>query len=78
MPTAHITGGYLTTTFIRRKAPTDVTYTVESSDDLVTWTTATMETVGTSLDASTEQVTIRDIVPTSGQTKRFIRVRVTK
>jgi hypothetical protein len=37
-----------------------------------------METNVTPIDAETEQVTIRDNLPTTGQSKRFIRVRVTK
>ena len=71
-------GGYLSTTFIRRKPPTDLIYTVQVSADLASWATATTETAVTSLDATTEFVTIRDNVLSDGQTKRFIRVRVTQ
>ena len=74
----NVQGGYLTTTFVRRKPPTDLTYTVQVSADLVTWATATTETAITSLDATTELVTIRDNVLSGGQTKRFSRVRVTQ
>ena len=78
LPTSSVQGGYLTTTFVRRKPPTDLLYAVQVSADLATWATATTETAVTSLDATTELVTIRDNVPSGGQTKRFIRVRVTQ
>lgn len=76
LPTAQLTGGYLTTTFIRRKAPTDLAYTIEVSANLTSWSTATTVTNTTSIDTATELITIRDNVPSSGETKRFIRVRV--
>ena len=79
LPTAQITGGYLTLTYTRRKAPTDVTYTVEVSSNLATWNsgaTYTTETSVTPLDASTERVTVRDNILASAG-RRFIHVVVT-
>ena len=78
MPTAQVTGGYLTMTFIRRKAPTDATYTVEVSGDLAAWNSGasfTTQTSVTSIDTSTERVTVRDNILPTGQ-RRFIRVKV--
>ncbi len=66
-------------TYLRRKASTSpgVTYTVEFSDDLVTWAVngSATESV-TSLDATFERVTVTDSV--AAPAKRFVRVKVTQ
>jgi hypothetical protein len=78
LPVAQRSGGYLTATFRRRLPPTDVSYSVEVSGDLTTWSPATNETNVTPIDAETEQVTIRDNLPATGQNRRFIRIRVVR
>jgi fibronectin type 3 domain-containing protein len=78
LPTTAVQSGYLTTTYTRRKAPSDVTYSVEVTDTLTTWQPATTQLNVSSPDATTERVTLRDNVPMSGAAKRFIRVRVVR
>ena len=78
LPTSQIVNGYLTVSFTRRKAPTDLTYTVEVSGTLGGWdsgTAYTTEISATTIDAANEQVAVRDNTPTSAG-KRFIRVKV--
>ena len=67
---------FLTITFTRRHKALDVTYTIESTDNLSGAWTPTTEQVGTATDLGNgnEQVTFRDSVP-QGTTHRFIRVR---
>ena len=77
LPICSVQGGYLTTTFIRRKPPVDLTYDVQVSADLVAWTSATTETAVTPLDATTDIVTIRDNVPIAGAARRMMRVKIT-
>ena len=78
LPTSQISGGYLTISFIRRKAPTDLTYTVDVSSNLAAWNSGaafTTQTSVVSIDAITERLTVRDNTPASGQ-KRYIRLRI--
>ena len=78
LPSASPQGGYLTLTYRRNKAATDVTYTVQSSDVLKgTWTTAT--TVTSQTDHGTYTlVTVRDTVPVAGHSQRFMRLQVSR
>ena len=81
LPVVSRTGGSLTLSFIRRHDVTDLTYTVEVSSDLQTWTSgsgATQQVSVTALDAQRDQVVVRDLTPLSGTTRRFIRLRVTQ
>lgn len=80
MPTAQNSGGYLAITFIRRKAPADITYAIEVSSDLATWNSGAAFTTDVSVtprDANTDTVVVRDNTASSGAAKRFIRVKVT-
>ena len=80
LPTAQLVGGYLTTTFTRRKSLIDLIYLVEVSGDLVTWnsgSTFTTEVSVTPRDAGTETVRVRDNIPFAAGARRFIRVKVT-
>ena len=70
-------GNFLTFTYSKLIAPsTDITYAVEQSSDLVSWTTATTqdEVVSTSGDLEIVKAKI-DI---SAPTKLFVRLRVTR
>jgi len=69
---------YLVVSFTRRKAPTDLTYTVEMSTDLKTWDSGPGYTTELSATGSgvTELARIR-IEPSSGATRQFARVKIT-
>lgn len=64
-------------TYTKNKSATDVTYTVEWSDDLATWDTAgiTQTLVPGSDNGTTQQ--IKATVPAGGA-KRFVRLKVTR
>ena len=68
---------YFGMTFRRQKNALDLTYLVEVSPDLLTWTAATT-LVGAPVDNGdgTENVTIRNSVPVSGQSRSFVRLGV--
>ena len=75
--------GYLTLTYRKNKAATDVTHTVQAADDLtgITWapaTTVLSQTDPTPDGGSYWLVTVRDNVPYAGQARRFMRLQVTK
>ncbi len=61
---------YLTLTFPRRTAAADLSYVVEASADLATWTAAATYGPGAS-----SPVIHRDTVATTAATRRFLRVR---
>ena len=78
-PVISTANGSLTLTFVRPPGLTGITYVPEVSGDLATWSSgpAATQTVSTTLlDAQHEQVVVRDLVPISGTTKRFIRLEV--
>jgi hypothetical protein len=66
---------YLTLTFNRRAAATDLSYIVESSTDLVTWTPVSGQTYA---PGTPTNVTAQDSVAlgTAGTPRRFLRVRI--
>ncbi len=70
---------FLTITFTRRNKALDVTYTIETTDNLAGSWTPTTEQIGTATDLGNgiEQVTFRDTVP-QGANARFVRVRAVK
>lgn len=79
VPFATNATGYLALTFVRLKNAPDLTHTVEVSPDLATWNSGpghTTQLSVTSLDATREQVTVRDNVPMSGSTRRAMRLKV--
>ncbi len=79
LPLVSVQNGYLTISFIQRVAPADVTYTVEVSGDLNTWSSgsgATTTVSTTAIDVATQRVVVRDNTQTNAAAKRFIRVRV--
>jgi len=69
---------YLAVTFTRRHKALDLTYIVEVSDDLATWTPVDLPVGAPAMiDAGVEQVTYRDEQP-AGAGHRFLRVRAVK
>ncbi len=74
-------GTYQTITFTRLKFPFDFTYTVEVSDNLILWNSGPAHTTQlsiTSLDATREQVTVRDNTPIAPSSpRRYMRLRAT-
>ena len=85
LPTESITstGGsrYLTLTYTKVVAATDIMYLVEVSGDMQTWSsgsgaTATVSST-TSPDGKTQAVVVRDLTAQSSAGKRFIRLKVT-
>ncbi len=69
---------YLTITYRRNRAATDVIYGVQVSSDLQTWTTHVTELSVTDNGDGTDKVVVRDNIPVSSATNRFIRVQVTQ
>ena len=69
------TGGqtYLTLSFERRASATGLSYTVEASTDLVTWTPVPGLTYTAGTPAS---ITAQDTVAVGSATRRFLRVRL--
>jgi len=63
---------YFTINFNRRSAATDLSYMVESSNDLATWTPMQTYAPGTPT-----RVTVQDTVPMDSAPSRFLRVHVT-
>jgi hypothetical protein len=61
--------------YTKNKAATDVTYNVEWSDDLITWSTAGVTSSVLTDGVATQQ--IKAAVPAGG-TKRFVHLKVTK
>jgi regulation of enolase protein 1 (concanavalin A-like superfamily) len=71
-------GGFLTITYPRLKNRLDYDFVVEVSSDLVTWNSGpvyTLETSVTPLDATREQVTVRDLTSMNASSRRFIRLK---
>ena len=68
------TDRFLTLTFPRRAAATDLTYILESSTDLVTWTAVP----GSTYTAGAGPITAQDSVPIGGAPRRFLRLRLTQ
>lgn len=69
-------GNFLALTYTRI-ADTSLTYTVQGSSDLVTWTTvSTDNNPSTGAANLAGQVTVTDTVSTSGAPRRFLRLKV--
>ncbi len=64
---------YLTLTFPRRTTAADLTYTLESSTDLTTWTVVP----GCTYSAGSGPITAQDAVAMGNAPRRFLRLRVT-
>jgi hypothetical protein len=73
-------GGFATFSHRKRIGDASVTYSVESSTDLATWSPAgdlVPDGAPTSNGDGTETVTLRSTLPTSGRVDTFYRLRVT-
>jgi hypothetical protein len=81
MPVAAVPVDYLTLSFNRQKAATDITYKVEAVGNLNSswveiWNSFNVPYGGGSNPS--QQVTVQDTVPVSEAAKRFMRLKVTK
>jgi hypothetical protein len=81
LPVGGIHGGYLTLSFNRQKAATDIIYQVEAVGNLHSswveiWNSFNLP-YGGGVNPS-QQVTVQDTVPVSDAPKRFMRLKVTK
>jgi len=82
-PTTSRQAGYLTLTYRKSKAASDVTYTVQATDNLGTSSWAPATTVLSQTDpppggGSYWLVTVRDNVPYANHPQRFMRLQVAK
>lgn len=69
---------YITYTYTRPEpAPTELTYIVEASTDLGSWTTAGLVEISNTVSNNLRTITVRDNTATSASTQRFLRLRVT-
>jgi hypothetical protein len=64
---------FLTLTFPRRSVASDLTYTLESSTDLVTWSAVP----GRTYTAGSGPITAQDAVAMGSGPRRFLRLRIT-
>ena len=76
------TSEYLTLTYVQIVADTDITYVPQVSGDLATWESganavATVSTT-TSMDGTTQTVTVRDLTAMTAAGARFMRLEVTR
>ena len=71
----HNSAGYLTLTVNRAAIAPDVSYVVEVSGDLATWSSGAPDTV--TLVNSPAQLVVRDNVPAGTAGERYIRLTVT-
>ena len=91
IPTARVNmSGYLEIQFTRNTGNTDLTYTVQASSNLVTWTPIASSAAGAATAASgahsvsesgggtIKTVTVEDSQPMSAGNARFLRVSVTR
>ena len=90
LPTPGWISNHLSLTFTRPAAATDIVYTVQVSDDLVTWhdgsrysgsgdTTdnAFTSQIARSSSNGLETIVVQDTTPSAGVAKHFIRLKVT-
>jgi hypothetical protein len=79
LPRSSAQNGYLNLTYRRNKLASDLTYTVQVTSDL---TSAEWQDAGVVISQSDEgeysMVTVRDIQPMHNQSKRFMRLKVSK
>jgi len=80
LPAAVLTNGYLTLTYRKNKLATDVSFLVEACAVLNTnsWSTTGLAVLSTADSNTYWSVTVRDAVPMSNATNRFMRLKVTK
>ncbi len=79
-PGLTLTNGYLELSFYRRRSLTGWRFTVEVSDDLLTWNTgpAYVQEVGVEvLDLRREKVRVRSVTPLGNGSRQFFRMNLT-
>ena len=69
-------GDHLTLTYTRRKPPTDVTYSVEVSDDMFAWTNIGVTEQILADDGTFQIVIATDPAKISESSRRFIHLKV--
>jgi hypothetical protein len=70
---------YLSLTYSRPEpAPGGITYTVESSPDLTSWTTTGLVQMSSTVSASFCTITVRNATPMTAGNKSFMRLRTTQ
>ncbi|MDZ4289388.1 MAG: DNRLRE domain-containing protein, partial [Prosthecobacter sp.] len=68
---------YLTFIYTRPEpTPAGMTYTVEASPDLATWSATGLVEVSSTLNAGLRTITVRDSVPMAAGNRRFLRLMV--
>ena len=75
---SNVVSDYLTLTYSRPIGHDDVSYAVEATSDLGTWIAAINVGSPTFNGDGTETLTYRHPTPKAGQTKQFLRLRITK
>ena len=68
---------YLTLTFAKPRALTDVSYTVQVSGDLLTWQSGPLYAVRID-DGTTDTAVFRDLTAIQDAPRRFMRLSVTR
>ena len=70
---------YLTLSYTKVISASDITYLVQVSGDLQSWSSATSPvSLTNNLDGTTQTVVVKDLIPTSTANKRFIRLKISK
>jgi hypothetical protein len=78
LPVIDNTGPLLSINYRKAKAATDLTFTVQESPDLQTWTTATGTSTVLPGDSASPVQVIRFTSPAGNAKKKFLRVQVSK
>ena len=80
LPFPTLTSGKLRLTHTKVKAATDITYTIEVSNELGTWNSGPAHTqIVTTIDnGTTETITTESLLPLDAEQKQFIRLRITR
>jgi hypothetical protein len=70
---------YLSLTYTRPEpAPAGITYTVESSPDLASWSATGLVQLSSTVDAGLRTITTRNDIPIAGGNKSFMRLKVSQ
>ena len=82
LPAVSMQNGALTLTYTRLHDAGDLTYAVEASDDLISWSSgtglapATQELSVTPLDLTRDSVVVCDNAPINSASRRFLRLKI--